>query len=123
MKTKPDTSNFICLKCGACCRWQGHVLLTRQDIAAIAAELEISQDNFIQNHTVIATNRAQLSLSEKQDGACCFLSFDNRCRIYNSRPQQCRDFPKGWAVDGCPALNLQPSALIPALVPRCFQWN
>ena len=97
--------NFSCQRCGACCRWSGHVLLTPDDIAALAQQLALTEDEFVQRHTVLAANRAQLSLAEQPDGACCFLGPDNACLVYTVRPQQCRDFPKTWRVAGCPALE------------------
>lgn len=30
---------------------------------------------------------------KREDGACVFLGEDNRCRIYESRPQKCRTYP------------------------------
>ena len=96
--------NIACQSCGTCCRWSGHVLLTDADLAALARQLALSTDAFIQRHTVLAANRAQLSLAEQPDGACCFLGPDNACRVYAARPQQCRDFPHTWRVAGCPAL-------------------
>ena len=82
--------SFVCRQCGACCRWPGSVLLEAADVAAAAAAL--------------ARNRAQLTLKETPDGACEFLAADGRCRIYAARPRQCRDFPQGWRVAGCPGL-------------------
>ena len=96
--------NFVCQGCGACCRWSGHVLLTAADIAALVRQLALTEDGFIQRHTALAANRAQLSLAEQADGACCFLGPDNACLVYAARPQQCRDFPHTWRVAGCPAL-------------------
>ena len=96
---------FICRRCGACCRWPGSVLLEDGDVAAAAAELGMDEDEFIERHAALARNRAQLTLKEKDDGACEFLEADGRCRIYTARPRQCRDFPHGWAVEGCPGLG------------------
>jgi len=84
-------SAFVCRRCGACCRWPGSVLLEPADVAAAAAAL--------------ARNRAQLTLKEAPDGACEFLDAAGQCRIYAARPKQCRDFPRGWRVAGCPGLS------------------
>ena len=98
------TNLTLCQNCGAaCCRWPGHVLLTDPDISAMARHLGLTEDEFIQRHTTLVANRAQLSLLEQADGACYFLNPDNTCRVYAARPQQCRDFPHGWRVAGCPA--------------------
>ena len=93
---------FACQACGTCCRWPGHVLLTRADIARLAAGLGQTDDEFIQRHTRLASNRAGLSLCEQAGGACEFLDGD-RCAVYAFRPDQCRSFPNDWRVDGCPA--------------------
>ncbi len=98
-------SFFVCQRCGACCRWPGSVLLEAADVAAAAAALEMAPGEFIDKHADLARNRAQLTLKEKPDGACEFLDADGRCRIYAARPKQCRDFPHGWQVDGCPGLG------------------
>ncbi len=96
---------FACQACGTCCRWSGHVLLTEADLTALARHLGLTEDEFIQRHTTLAANRAQLTLLDQPGGACCFLEADNRCRVYSARPRQCRDFPHAWRVSGCPALS------------------
>jgi hypothetical protein len=101
----PEASaGFSCTGCGDCCRWPGHVLLTQADIARLAAALGLDERTFIDRHTRLASNRSHLSLCEKPDGSCEFLEGD-RCVVHNARPQQCRDFPSGWRVEGCPALG------------------
>lgn len=96
---------FVCQQCGTCCRWTGHVLLTEEDIVRLAAALEFSVDEFLEHHTVLASNRRQLSLAEHSDGRCVFLD-EAGCRFYDARPDQCRNFPHTWRVDsGCPALE------------------
>ncbi len=98
-------SVFVCRRCGACCRWPGSVLLEPADVAAAAAALGLAEDAFVQRHAALARNRAQLTLKEAPDGACEFLDADGQCRIYAARPKQCRDFPRGWRVAGCPGLS------------------
>ena len=96
---------FACRQCGACCRWPGSVLLETTDAEAAAAALGLTAAEFIERHAALARNRAQLTLKEAADGACEFLEADGRCRIYAARPRQCRDFPHGWRVAGCPGLG------------------
>ena len=103
-------SAFVCRRCGACCRWPGSVLLEAPDIAAAAAALGLGEAEFIGQHAVLARNRAQLTLKESADGACEFFDGSGGCRIYAARPKQCRDFPHGWRVDGCPGLVAGESA-------------
>ena len=98
-------SSFLCRRCGDCCRWPGSVLLEEADIAAASAALAMEPGDFIAAHAELARNRAQLTLKEKSDGSCEFLEASGRCRIYAARPKQCRDFPRGWHVAGCPGLD------------------
>lgn len=74
-------------------------------MAAAAAALGMAETDFIARHTVLARNRAQLSLREAPGGACEFLGAGNYCRIHAARPRQCREFPLGWQVAGCPGLD------------------
>ena len=97
--------SFICQRCGSCCRWSGHVLLSDEDIGRLAAAAGLSEETFIARYTVLAANRCQLSLADAPDGSCVLLK-DGRCTLYDARPAQCRDFPRGWRVaEGCPALE------------------
>jgi len=96
---------FSCQECGTCCRWSGYVLLTNQDMTQIAKHLDLSEEDFIDQHTRLAANRQQLALLDQPSGACAFLE-ENRCQIYSARPEQCRTFPYKWRVEGCPALDL-----------------
>ncbi|MBP7829732.1 MAG: YkgJ family cysteine cluster protein [Kiritimatiellae bacterium] len=80
------------------------MLLTDADVAQLASHLGIPERDFIDRHTVLASNRGQLSLAETPEGACVFLEND-ACRVYVSRPAQCREFPAGWSVPGCPAVG------------------
>ena len=80
------------------------MLLTAQDIAAMASSLQLSEDDFIERYTELAVNRSQLSLKENDEGHCIFLE-DNRCIVYDARPEQCRSFPKTWQVSGCSGME------------------
>ena len=91
--------NQNCNRCGECCRWPGHVLLSDEDIVELARHLVMSESDFIARHARLASNRAQLSLREKADGSCEFLEGSD-CAVYEARPRQCRDFPATWNVPG-----------------------
>ncbi|QHI68889.1 YkgJ family cysteine cluster protein [Tichowtungia aerotolerans] len=105
MTAETTERSFICQRCGTCCRWPGHVLLTDGDISRMAAATGLSEEDFIEQYTVLASNRRQLSLTEYEDGRCVFLT-DEGCAFYDARPEQCRNFPHTWRVaEGCPALE------------------
>lgn len=105
LQREPDLSRFVCTKCGACCRWEGSVLLTNEDLPRLAEFLGISEEEFVIKYTELAPNRRSLRLIDPPDMTCIFLEED-RCVAYEARPQQCRDFPHKWRVsEGCPGLD------------------
>lgn len=94
--------DFRCGRCGACCRWPGHVYLTGEDAASLARELRLPDREFADRYARLAPNRAGLVLALREDGACVFLEGD-LCAVHAARPKQCRDFPHAWRVEGaCP---------------------
>lgn len=101
----PDTANtekvlaHRCIRCGACCRWEGDVCLTNEDIRAIAEYLGMGESAFINTYCRLQRNRQGLSLIDAGDGACIMLE-NNACRIQGVKPQQCRDFPHKWNFPG-----------------------
>ncbi|MEM8952983.1 MAG: YkgJ family cysteine cluster protein [Verrucomicrobiota bacterium] len=91
--------HYQCQRCANCCRWPGEVVLTAEDITAIAKYLNLPESDFIAKHTRLRQNRSGLSLLEKADGSCEFLD-GLVCRINNAKPAQCRDFPNKWNFPG-----------------------
>lgn len=88
-----------CQRCGACCRWEGDVCLTEEDIAAIALCLGMDEADFINAYCRLRRNRKGLSLIDTAEGACIMLE-GNSCRIQAAKPRQCRDFPHRWNFPG-----------------------
>ena len=93
-----SNKEFHCAGCGACCRWEGIVRVDDVQIAVIAEYLHITEQEFIDQYTQLSPDRRGLVLVDAPDGACCFLTPDNRCRIHTVKPRQCNDFPKTWDV-------------------------
>ena len=92
---------FRCVRCGACCRWEGPVRVTEAEVDAIAAYLNIPVKDFLRDHTVLTADRRSLSLKEKPDGSCCYYDEKTRlCRIQAVKPAQCRNFPGQWNFPG-----------------------
>ncbi len=87
---------FACTHCGNCCRIPGYVRLTDEDVVRIAAHLGMTEEGFTREHTRLTEDRQGLSLIEREDGACAFLSEDNRCTIHAVKPAQCVGFPFNW---------------------------
>ena len=93
-------NHFQCLRCGACCKWEGPVRVDMEEITQIAAFLAIEKDIFIRDFTRLAPDRKSLSLLEKEDGSCLYLDEEKGCLIQQVKPLQCREFPFHWKFPG-----------------------
>ena len=91
---------FSCRRCGNCCRWPGAVKLEPGEAEQIAAFLGMSEIEFFDAHTRLTPDRRHLSLIEKTDGSCEYLTVGDDglacCAIELAKPVQCRDFPEHW---------------------------
>ena len=86
---------FQCTECGKCCTGSpGYVWVEEEEMAAMAAALEISLELFKKRY--IRSCHGRLALIEKKapngDYDCIFLK-EKRCQVYQARPVQCRTFP------------------------------
>lgn len=99
---KIDLIHFKCVRCGACCRWEGLVRLDDQEIHANAQFLEMTIEHFIDKYTQITYDRTGLSLIDHpQTKYCIFYNDDNKsCLIQSVKPKQCSAFPYTWRFDG-----------------------
>lgn len=104
--------NYVCQRCGNCCRAPGDVRVSSAEIGRIAAHLGIATDEFISRYTRLRADRAGLSLEDHPDGACVFLE-GNTCSIQAVKPVQCLGFPNRWRYPGWRQL----SAAVPAEPP------
>ena len=95
----PYDVHYHCQRCTACCRWPGQVKVSEPEIAAIAAFLDLKEDDFIQRFTRLRQQRDGLALIDKANGECFFLEGSD-CVINEVKPQQCRDFPNKWNFPG-----------------------
>lgn len=84
-----------CHRCAACCRWPGEVCLDAAEISKLAVFLEMSEPDFIGQHTRLRRDRRGLALKEHPDGSCIFLE-GNACAVQSAKPQQCKEFPNRW---------------------------
>ena len=98
IKSQPFYSEglcFSCTRCSKCCRHEsGFVFLSQIDALRLATECKISYNEFVETYCrwIPSVNKTErLSLKEKSDFDCVF--WDSGCRVYNSRPLQCRAYP------------------------------
>ncbi|MFQ5686539.1 MAG: YkgJ family cysteine cluster protein [Candidatus Scalindua sp.] len=93
-KRKPPWYNgglrFECQRCGNCCRGEpGTVWINKWEIKDTSALLGISPNQFAEENLRIINGR--ISLLEHDNGDC--IMYDNGCKIYETRPLQCKTFP------------------------------
>jgi Fe-S-cluster containining protein len=93
------TSELICQRCGACCRWQGYVKITEEEAGEMAEYLGIDRDEFMAKYTRMVFYPIGLTLRERSDDSCVFL-VGNECVVQEVKPQHCRDFPNIWNFPG-----------------------
>lgn len=88
-----DGLRFTCSQCGDCCTGApGYVWVNAEEIAALAARLELTPAEFEQKYTRKLGVRR--SLVEFPNGDCVFFDGQARkCTVYEDRPRQCRTWP------------------------------
>lgn len=92
---------FSCRKCGNCCRVPGYVRIRETEIDRIAGYLKMDSREFNEKYTILTNDRRSLSLREKDDGSCVFLSgTSGECLINPVKPEQCMNFPFKWNFEG-----------------------
>lgn len=77
-----------CLSCANCCKTTSPIFLMT-DVKRLAAALGISVKDFMVQY---------LTMDEDDDfvltsSPCPFLAADNKCTVYEYRPQACREYP------------------------------
>lgn len=77
-----------CLLCANCCKTISPIIL-QDDIDAISKHLGIKPAEFIQKYIYMDEDGDFVF----NDTPCPFLQDDNYCRVYESRPKACREYP------------------------------
>jgi hypothetical protein len=88
-----DGLRFRCTGCGDCCTGApGYVWVNKDEIAALAARLNMDVENF--EHKYVRRIGIRKCLVEFPNGDCVFFDSEKRkCTVYNARPRQCRTWP------------------------------
>jgi Fe-S-cluster containining protein len=93
-----NPKTFVCERCGECCK-KLYILLASNDIERIK-KLGHALDSFSESEQ-LGEYKGKRVL-KKVDSKCIFLSDDNLCKIYDSRPEICRKYPFfGKPVESC----------------------
>jgi uncharacterized protein len=77
-----------CLQCANCCKTTSPIFY-QTDIERVAKALRMKPGDFIETY---------LRIDEDKDfvlkaSPCPFLNSDNFCKVYDSRPKACREYP------------------------------
>lgn len=78
-----------CLRCANCCKTM-RPKVTEEDVDRIAPHLGLTAGEF--TRTYLETDPDEPGMWMKSL-PCPFLGEDNRCKIYDVRPEDCRSFP------------------------------
>ncbi len=77
-----------CLTCANCCKTTSPIFY-QTDIERVAKSLRLKPGEFIDQYLRIDEDKDYvLKLSP-----CPFLDVDNYCKVYDSRPKACREYP------------------------------
>jgi len=84
---------FQCTGCGGCCTGEpGYVWVTKAEIEAMAQTMGMGIEQF--ESQFVRQVGVRKSLLERANGDCVFLDPEARhCKLYESRPRQCRTWP------------------------------
>ncbi|HEX5323418.1 MAG TPA: YkgJ family cysteine cluster protein [Capsulimonadaceae bacterium] len=77
-----------CTTCANCCKTL-QIVVDDADIRRLAAKLGMSFAAFSKKYVCVDPDKTKYFASTP----CAFLGADNRCTVYEDRPQACRDFP------------------------------
>jgi len=94
-----EEMEYVCQRCGNCCRWPGEVPVSDAEIARIAEFLGMDEEDFITRYTDVRLNRTGLTLISRPNHECIFLDGID-CRINPVKPVQCAGFPNQWNFPG-----------------------
>lgn len=110
MSWKDHLDEFVCHRCGQCCKGGGYVWLTGRDIRRIAGHLNMTEREFVRRYT--RRSQGKLALIDHQIPAKARIFYEEGagCRIHTVKPRQCVDFPFRWrgedAVSYCRGLQI-----------------
>lgn len=77
-----------CTACAHCCRTL-QVVVDGEDVRRLAARLGLTPRQFSRRYVRVGQDGARHLAATP----CPLLGADNRCSVYEDRPQACRDFP------------------------------
>jgi Fe-S-cluster containining protein len=90
INTRNVAFTFTCVRCGTCCKDEGIVFFSADEIRRAADYLNIGERDFIERYLFYASGGYAHRVNEHN--ACAFLE-KNICVINEVKPEQCKSFP------------------------------
>ena len=81
---------FTCQQCGECCKGYGGTYVSRADVEAIAAYINVDPAHVEERYCTRSGDR--LVLVQQESGFCIFWK-DRICSIHPVKPKMCRAWP------------------------------
>jgi len=94
-----DGHQFECTQCGKCCKWEGVVNLTSEDIERLAKHEGVDTQEYKKKYT-----NGGKTLKDKDDSKECAYLKDNKCSVWDKKPEQCDKFPVKY-TSKCPGFD------------------
>lgn len=89
-KSLPDKQPvFQCRQCGDCCAGRGGIFVRPEEVAEMAAFLDLDEQEFYVRYVESSPLGNRLAI---ENGVCVFVE-DNRCRVHPVKPFICRQWP------------------------------
>ena len=88
---KEILNQFKCQKSGNCCKADGFVFVSKENITNMSRELNLSEFEFRQKYTRKHNGWEIVASPNFQQN--CFLTCNKTCRVYKSRPSACQTYP------------------------------
>lgn len=89
-------ARFKCQQSGNCCRREGYVYVTPQEMSDMAKFLGVALAEFQKKYVIREEGWSLISSPTHRDG--CFLNQSNQCSIYPVRPKECKTYPNWESI-------------------------
>lgn len=92
IKKKNDILEFSCIGCGLCCKENGYVYFSLEDIKKASEYLNINPLVFI-NKYLKHSYSLEYHIKVDEENRCPFLDEKDKCIIHDAKPKQCHTYP------------------------------